>query len=262
MKQKIQNFLPAECPWRDTLHWFTSLNSTNELAKTMAKNGAPEGTVVLAGHQSAGKGRLGRSFASPEGMGIYLSLLLRPDCPAERLMHLTCAAAVAACDAVEEVCGIRPSIKWINDLILGKKKLGGILTELCVEQGIVQYAVIGIGINCSQKTEDFPEDIQNIAISLESFTGKPVNQAKLIGSLVSHLYKMNCRLFSWDFMANYCRDCVTLGQEISIVRGDEISHGKAVGLDPQGGLIVAYADGSGEIVNSGEVSIRGMYGYV
>ena len=228
----------------------------------MAIDGAPEGTLVLAGHQSGGRGRLGRSFSSPEGKGIYLSLILRPNCPADRLMHLTCAVAVATCDAIEAATGIRPGIKWINDLILGKKKLGGILTELCVEQGIVQYAVIGIGINCSQKTADFPEEIRDIAVSLEGFTGKPVNQVKLIGSLASHLYEMNSCLLSCDFMASYRKDCVTLGQEISIVRGEEISHGKAMDLDRQCGLIVQYPDGSTGVVNSGEVSIRGMYGYV
>lgn len=262
MTEQILHYLPAECPWRDTLHWFATTHSTNDLAKDMAKRNAPAGTVIVAAHQSAGKGRMGRSFSSPEGKGVYLSLLLRPDCPPAQLMHLTCAVAVAVCDAVEQACGIRPGIKWINDLILGKKKLGGILTELITQQGLVTSAIVGIGINCSQRQTDFPEEIQDIAISLESFTGKPVDQAKLIACLISHLYDMNNRLFSRDFMAAYRKDCVTLGQEISVARGDEIAHGKAIDLDSLGGLVVQYPDGKTETVQSGEVRIRGMFGYV
>ena len=262
MKDQILQNLPAECPWRDTLHWFDNISSTNEVAKQLAKENAPLGKLVLAGHQSAGRGRLGRSFSSPAGKGIYLSLILRPNCPPEKLMHLTCAVAVAACDAVEEVTGVRPGVKWINDLILGKKKLGGILTELTIEQGIVHSAVIGIGINCTQKQQDFPEEIQDIAISLESFTGKTVKLPQLAAALIRHLYKMNCHLFSNDFLSAYRADCITIGQEICVVSGGDISYGKAVDLDKQGGLVVACSDGTFKTVNSGEVSIRGMYGYV
>jgi len=262
MKEQIVKFLPTECPWRDTLHWFDEVASTNTMAKDLAKQGAPQGTVLLAGSQTGGRGRMGRSFASPKGKGLYLSLILRPNCPAEKLMHLTCAVGVAVCDAVEEIAGVRPGLKWINDLILGKKKLGGILTELCVEDGLVAYAIVGIGINCSQKLEDFPEEIQDIAVSLDAFTGKPTSLPMLTGCLISHLYEMNRCLFSSDFMTAYRKDCITLGQDISIVKGDSIAHGKAVDLDAQGGLLVRYSDGTEETVQSGEVSVRGMYGYL
>ncbi len=262
MKEQILECLPAECPWRDTLYWFDTVNSTNDLAKDMARNNAQNGTIILSGHQSAGRGRMGRSFVSPAGKGIYLSLILRPQCPPKKLMHLTCAVAVAACDAIEEVTGVRPGIKWINDLVLGKKKLGGILTELSTQQELVNYAVVGIGINCSQKAADFPEEIRDIAISLEEFTDTPVDQPKLIEALISHLYEMHTNLFSKDFMTAYRKDCITLGQEISVVTGENIIHGKAVDLDSQGGLIVQYPDGTCKTVNAGEVSIRGMYGYV
>ena len=262
MKEQILEHLPAECPWRDTLYWFDTVTSTNDLAKDMAKNNAHNGTIILSGHQSAGRGRMGRSFSSPDGKGIYLSLILRPQCPPEKLMHLTCAVGVAACDAIEEVAGVRPGIKWINDLVLGKKKLGGILTELSTRQGLVDNAVVGIGINCSQKTEDFPAEIRDIAISLEDFAATPVDRSKLIAALISHLHQMNTQLFLKDFITPYRKDCITLGQEISVVAGEDISHGKAVDLDAQGGLIVQYSDGTCKTVNAGEVSIRGMYGYV
>ena len=116
--------MTTECPWRDTLYWYDTIDSTNTRAKEMAKEGAPEGTVLIAGNQTGGRGRLGRSFSSPEGMGVYLSAILQPDCKAEQLMHLTCAAGVAACKAVEKAGGIYPGIKWINDLVCGKEKVG------------------------------------------------------------------------------------------------------------------------------------------
>ena len=158
MKEQILTYLPAECPWGDTLHWFHTITSTNDVAKEMAKNGAPQGTVVVAGQQSSGRGRMGRSFSSPAEKGVYLSVILRPNCPAQKLMTLTCAVGVAMCNAVEQVAGVRPKIKWINDLILENRKLGGILTELCAEQGIVTYAVVGVGINCDQAAQDFPPE--------------------------------------------------------------------------------------------------------
>ena len=158
MIASILNRLPEDFPWKHSIQYFPTIDSTNTRAKLLAAQGAPHGTVLIAGHQSGGRGRMGRSFHSPEGMGIYLSVILRPDCPATDLMHLTCAAGVAMCDAVEAAAGFRPGIKWTNDLIWGKRKLGGILTELSLKSdGTADYAVVGIGINCCQQPEDFPE---------------------------------------------------------------------------------------------------------
>ena len=163
----ILSHLPKDYPWRELLHHFPTLDSTNDRLKAMARQGAPQGSVIIADHQTAGHGRLGRSFHSPAASGIYLSALLRPQCYPTELMHLTCAAAVAMCDAVENAAGFRPGIKWTNDLVYDKKKLGGILTELgFTSDGRVDYAIIGIGINCCQQTEDFPQEIRSIAGSL------------------------------------------------------------------------------------------------
>ena len=118
MRQRILDQLPSDHPWRERIQVHEVLDSTNSYAKELARQGAAEGTVVIAGHQTAGRGRLGRSFHSPKNTGLYFSLILRPDCPADQLMHLTCAAAVASCDAVERACGLRPGIKWINDLTM------------------------------------------------------------------------------------------------------------------------------------------------
>lgn len=266
MKEKILTHLPAECPWRDTLHWFNSTDSTNTQAKVMAQNGAPHGTVVIAGHQTGGRGRMGRSFSSPDGKGIYLSVILRPGCHAEDLMHLTCAAAVAMCDAVEETTGYRPGIKWINDLVGNGKKLGGILTELSVESksGLVQYAVIGIGINCSQSEDDFPEEIRHIAVSARTLTGKAVEQSRLSAAMISALWTMDAALMTHktEIMNAYRKNCITLGQQVVVLRSDEKRYGTATDIDADGGLLVAYDDGTTETVSSGEVSVRGMYGYI
>ena len=195
MKNKILAHLPAQHPWSDRLHWFDSISSTNDLAKQMAKDGAPHGTVLIAGHQTGGRGRLGRSFSSPAGMGIYMSIILRPDCAPEKLMHLTCATAVAMCDAVQSALGFRPGVKWINDLVYEKKKLGGILTELSVNAQKTDYAIVGIGINCLQSAQDFPDEIREIATSAKMITGKSCDLAFLSGSMIHALWQMDQTLF-------------------------------------------------------------------
>lgn len=266
MKQNILSHIAAECPWRDTLYWYHSIDSTNTKAKELAGSGAPHGTLVLAGHQTAGRGRLGRSFSSEAGMGVYLSLILRPSCRPEQLMHLTCAAAVAVCRAVEKAAGIRPGIKWINDLILNRKKLGGILTELSVDPatGLVSHAIVGIGINCGQNKEDFPVPLQDIATSLKMATGRSISPALMAAAMVEELAQMDRQLFSEkeQLMTAYRENCITLGQQVMLNRADTVRYAKAIDLDENGSLLVMFSDGSTEWIQSGEASIRGMYGYV
>lgn len=257
--------LPADFPWKDRIHWFESIDSTNTRAKQFATQGAPHGTALIADSQTGGRGRLGRSFHSPAGSGIYLSVILRPQCPSSELMHLTCATGVAMCDAIELACGLRPGIKWTNDLVCGKRKLGGILTELSLDSnGNVAFAVVGIGINCCQKISDFPDDIRHIATSLSIETGSPADRPQVIAAMVSALEQMSKKLLLQKevIMAQYRKDCITVGQDISLVAGDEIRHGTAIGIDSEGALLVRFADRHTEAVNSGEVSIRGMYGYI
>lgn len=260
----IQNLSPTY-PWKESFHYFEELDSTNTRIKAMAKEGAPHGTVLIADHQTGGHGRMGRSFHSPGGVGIYMSILLRPDCSPVELLHLTCATAVAMCDAVEQSAGFRPGIKWTNDLVSGKRKLGGILTELgLTPKGMVDYAIIGIGINCCQQIEDFAPDIRQIAGSLSMVTGKTIDRCKVAAAMMDALHQMSENLLTGrdSILEAYRAGCITLGQDISLVRGDEVRHGHAVDVDQAGALIVRFADGHTEAVNSGEVSVRGMYGYV
>ncbi len=190
-----------------------------------------------------------------------MSVILRPSCNADQLMHLTCAVGVAAAEAVENACGLHPGIKWTNDLVLGKRKLGGILTELSVAAGgLVDYAVIGIGINCCQEAADFPAEIRDIACSL-AMAGVSCSPACVAAELMQTLHALDLGNKS-SIMARFRQKCVTLGQEVSLIRGDDIRYGKAEDTDENGGLVVSFRDGHRETVTSGEVSIRGMYGYL
>lgn len=261
MKEKILANL-GHCPWGNTLHWFDTIDSTNTAAKQMAREGAPHGTVLVAGHQSAGRGRMGRSFSSEAGMGVYLSVILRPACKPEQLMHLTCAAGVAMCQAVENCCSIRPQLKWINDLVANNRKLGGILTELSVNPatGMVDFAVVGIGINCAQDETDFPTEIQQIATSLKLLTGKDISVSQLAAHMIRSLYEM-----PWDakvVMDIYRRNCITLGQPVQLHRADMVQEATALDVDDQGALLVQLPDGSRQWVQSGEAHVRGLYGYL
>ena len=265
MKEQIVSLLSPDYPWKEHFTWLEETDSTNDRLKELARQGAPHGTVLIADRQTGGHGRMGRAFHSPGGVGIYFSILLRPACQPGQLMHLTCATAVAMCDAVEAAVGFRPGIKWTNDLVAGKQKLGGILTELGLSaRGGVDYAIIGIGINCCQTEADFPEELRNIAASLSMVTRKTVDRAKVAAAMMEALFRMDENLLTGktSMLERYRQNCITIGQEISLVRSEEVRYGKALDVDEQGALVVAFSDGHVEAVNSGEVSVRGMYGYV
>lgn len=208
---------------------------------------------------------MGHSFSSPAGLGLYFSLIMRPNCLPNELMHLTCAVGVAASNAVNEAAGLLPGIKWINDLVVGKRKLGGILTELSIDpiSKLVDYAIVGIGINCSQQEKDFPPEIRNIATSL-LLSGFHIDRAMLAAALIKELCKLEVDLLPQkaEIMSAFSQRCVTLGKDISIVRGEEIRHAKALAVDEDGGLVVVFPDNICTTVSSGDVSIRGMYGYL
>lgn len=265
MKEELFSRLSGH-PWAGHIHYFDSTGSTNDEAKRLAAKGAPHGTVVIADHQTGGRGRMGRSFHSPAGTGIYLSVILRPDRPPLALMHLTCAMACAMCGAVEQSAGIRPGIKWTNDLVFDRRKLGGILTELSLDprSGLVSHAIVGIGINCCHTPGDFPPDLRDIAGSLAMVTGNQIDRAAVAAAMIRALHAMDEQLFTEKaaIMDRYRSDCVTIGQEVSVHHFDEVRHGTAVGVDDDGGLLVRFPDGRQEAIGAGEVSIRGMYGYV
>ncbi len=265
-RERIQSLLP-DCPWRDTLRVMDTVSSTNDLARTEALQGAPEGSCYLSDEQTGGRGRQGRNFVSLKGSGIYLSVLLRPRCSPGEVIHVTAMAAVAACDAVEEVSGVRPGIKWTNDLILNGRKIGGILTELSAEweSGALESLVIGIGINCCQQEEDFPEDIRQKAASLRMALGHSVDRDQLAAALIRALFRLSQDLLqnreAW--MERYTRDCITIGRQVKILTRDAYRTGVATGISRDGALLVHYDDtGEDGVVMAGDVSVRGPDGYL
>ena len=244
---------------------FDALDSTNTYAKKAAQEGAADGLVVIAAEQTGGRGRLGRAFHSPK-KGLYLTALLRPDLPGAAVMPVTALAAVAATAAVERTCGLRPGIKWTNDLVLGGRKLAGILTELGLEgeSGRVQYIAVGVGVNVNEDAADFPPELAPIATSLALETGAPVSRLALAAALIEELDKAYAALGGdlGVYRRAYRENCVTLGREVRILGGGAERRGLAEDVDEDFGLIVRRTDGARETVRSGEVSVRGLYGYV
>ena len=242
------------------------IGSTNDYAKELAKQGGAHGTVIVADHQTNGRGRMGRSFQSPKGKGIYLTVLLRPDLPPERLIPVTALAGVAVCNAVEQVCGVRPGVKWPNDPVLNGKKLCGILTELTVDSESGSLCLIlGIGINVGQTAADFTPEVAQIATSLAQELGRPVSRAALSGALIRELDRLYAVLQRGDWtddLAAFRQDCVNLGKTVQIIGADSRETVQAIAIDEEFGLTVQAADGTIKTIRSGEVSIRGMYGYV
>ena len=253
-------------PWADRITVLDSVDSTNTLAKKLAAEGAPHGTVVVADQQTGGRGRLGRSFASPAGVGVYLTVILRPVVPPSELMHLTAVSAEATVEAIAETVGIRPGIKWTNDVVFGKRKCVGILTEMSLqaESGLVDYAVVGIGTNCNHGDEDFPTQVRPMAVSLREITGKTVDRNRYATALIRQLWLADRELLSGKaaWLKRYADDCVTIGQDVKVVQGDQVRLAHADGIDENAALLVTYEDGTRAAVASGEVSIRGMYGYL
>lgn len=265
-EREIRRYLGAGELLGQELHCLDNIDSTNTYAKKLAMNGAPNGTVVIANHQTAGRGRMGRQFQSPGDKGIYLTVLLRPSLPPQRLMPVTAMAGVAVCDAVEKVCGVRPGLKWPNDPVIGNRKLCGVLTEMSLEgeTGQVQYLVLGIGINVGQQDADFTPDVAQIATSLNRCLGREVCRAELAAALIRELERLYLTLLAGDlseYLTAYRRDCVNLGKTVQLL-GEEREVVTAVDIDEEFGLVVRTESGAEKTVRSGEVSVRGMYGYV
>jgi len=239
---------------------FDEADSTNNVCKTLAAQGADD-TAVIARRQTAGKGRLGRSFQSPEG-GLYLSVLWR-GCPAGQLLTVTPLAAVAVCRAIQQVCGAVCGIKWCNDVVLDGKKIGGILTESSLRgDGSAEWVVLGIGINAAQRQEDFSPEVAEMATSLAA-AGYAAPPEKLAEALLAELEAMRAQLpCPGPWQEEYRRRCVNIGRTVQVLRGGTARRAAALDVDSDFALAVRYEDdGSTEAVHSGEVSVRGLYGY-
>ena len=259
-REEIAARLPQE---RQSWHVFDTVDSTNLVCKRMAAEGAADGTVVIADGQTAGRGRLGRSFQSVRGLGLYLSVLWRPATEPQQWMALPALGAVAAVRAIERVCGLQAQIKWPNDLVLQGKKVGGILTEsvLLPRQAAV---VLGIGINVAHRPEDFDGEVRDLAASLELLAGRHVDRAALAAALVEELDFLRREALEHPrlWLEEYRQKCLTVGREVQVIAGDAVRPATALAVDEEFGLTVRYEDESVETVRAGEVSVRGLYGYV
>ncbi len=239
-------------------------DTTNLRLKELAYAGAPEGSVVIANEQTAGRGRRGRTFASPKDTGVYLSYLLRPAALPADTVNITAWTAAAVCLAVEEACGTAPGIKWVNDLVMNGRKICGILTEMTVESesGSIDSLIVGIGLNVNNLEEDFPEEIRQVATSIRQETGQVCSRAKLAACVIR---QMDAMYKSWPrekdkYLNIYRKADITAGRDILVSGKDGDVPAKAVCITDDYSLLVRYADGSTQTLSSGEVSIKGIYG--
>lgn len=236
---------------------FDEINSTNTAAKEMASAGAPNGTAVVADTQTTGRGRLGRTFSSPAGTGIYLSVILRPELELEATSMMTTAASVAVAEAVEKFTGTDVQIKWVNDIYLGGKKICGILTEasLGLEMKSLDYAVIGIGVNVRSVREKFDSELIKTATSIEDETGLIIDRNALCAEILNRLEAYTEDLRDRSFLEDYRRRELLTGNDITAVIGGQPMTGKALGIDDNGNLIVEFPDGTVKHLGSGEANL-------
>ncbi len=238
---------------------YSRIGSTNTALKTMAAEGAPEGTALIAGEQTDGRGRMGRSFYSPPDSGLYLSLLLRPQLPAAEAVKLTACAAVAVCETIEELSGLETQIKWVNDVLIAGKKVCGILTEgsLDCESGQLSYAVVGVGVNTAVPKGDFPPALRQIAGAVFGEDRPPMLRSRLAAGILDRLMAYCVKPDDPAVFEAYRRRSLVPGREITVLSpGREPEAATALALDTDFGLLVRLPDGSVKKLSSGEVSIR------
>ncbi len=238
---------------------FKTLDSTNNMLKSLAASGEPEGKVVISEEQTAGKGRISRSFYSPAGTGLYLSLLLRPCFSPEESSYITSAAAAAVARAIETVSGCEAKIKWVNDIYCNGKKVCGILTEasMNLETGGLEYAVLGIGVNVNPPKQGFPEEISDIASSVfERGMNTGDIRNRLAAEILDNFWQYYKKLGQKTFLREYRDRSMIVGHEILVLHGSSSKKAMALGIDDSCHLIVEYEDGSQENLSSGEISIR------
>lgn len=259
---EVEEFLHTKYIGRN-IQYFDTIDSTNIKAKEIAYE-SKKGTVVIAEEQTLGRGRLGRSWVSPKGKGIWMSILLKPKIDPMKVAKITQIGAAAVSLALQDL-GIESFIKWPNDIVINGKKLCGILTEMSCELNMINYVVMGVGINVNLDSEDFQGEVSKVGTSLKIETGKKVNRKELLGLFLNRFEELYIPFVERDDFSNTLKVCreksILIGKEVKLIRGSEERKGKVVGLNDDGELEVDYGNGVIENVLSGEVSVRGLYGY-
>lgn len=254
---RLRKYLPADTPV-SALRVVDEIPSTNTALCALAREGAPHGTVLIAASQTAGRGRRGRSFFSPDGTGLYISVLLRPTIPAARAVRITTAAAVAAAEAIADTVGVQTQIKWVNDLYLDGRKVAGILTESALgADGNLAYAVLGIGINIVPPAGGFPAEIADIAGAILPAPAEDC-RARLAASFLSQFFRRYGEIAQEvpAYMEEYRRRCFVIGRRVEVLRGEERYGADAISVDDDAGLVVRRDDGTREVLSSGECRCR------
>ena len=261
--EEISPALETKCLGKKIYH-HKEIGSTNKEAKKLAINGEEEGTLVISEKQTEGKGRLGRTWSSPFGVGIWMSLILRPEISPVEISKITLIAALAVCKTINKTTDLKAEIKWPNDILINKKKVCGILTEMSAEIDKINYIILGIGLNVN--TEEFPKEIEDRATSLKIEGKKSYDRKELTRALlleIENYYTIFTKKNSIDkLLEEYKSYCLTLNKDVKIIRNGVESIGRAVDLTKNGELIVKKQDV--EIINvfSGEVSVRGIDAYI
>ena len=255
--ETIKPLLSPDAPF--DVKTFKTVTSTNTLLKAEAERDAPEGRIFIASEQTGGKGRMGRSFYSPLGTGVYISILLRPTFSPSESLCITTAAAVAMAEAIEATAGTKPRIKWVNDIYVNEKKVCGILTEAAfdMEQNRLRYAVLGIGINLVEPEGGYPQDIAQVASPV--FTREEYSALKrdeLIAALINRFWHYYEHLTDKEFLAGYQNRSMLDGREVNVIGSGCLRPAVALGVDDEFRLRVRYPDGSEELLQSGDVSVK------
>ena len=260
---EIKSLMHTEWVAKEVLY-FDTIDSTNTKAQELAEKGYPSGTLVVADKQESGKGRRGRSWVSPSGTGIFMTLMIKPDINPNNASMLTLVAALAVAKAITSVTGEEALIKWPNDIVVNSKKVCGILTEMNAQFDYINHIVVGIGINVHN--ERFPEEISQMASSLMiEAGGKRFHRAQIIAETMSYFEKYYDTFLKTQDLSALVREydelLVNMNKAVRVLDPKEPFDGKAMGITPKGELIVDTWE-SRKLVSSGEVSVRGIYGYV
>lgn len=246
------------------LHFFPSIDSTNTYAARLAREGAAEGCAVIADEQTGGKGRLGRSWVSPPGVNLYMSLILRPAVSTATVPQVGLLAAVAVADAIEDVCPLIPAIKWPNDILIDGKKVCGILAEMQTEAGLLKAVVLGIGVNVNAPLSAFPEELRDKASSLFLLGGREIDRSAFTAAVLTHLEKLYILWLEEGFPALRPlwerRATGLLGKVITVAAAEGTITGTVQGLDSDGALLLGD-EGSETLrrVLAGDVTVIGGY---
>jgi BirA family biotin operon repressor/biotin-[acetyl-CoA-carboxylase] ligase len=240
------------------VHVFQETSSTNDVVDRLARDGVAQGAVVFAESQTKGRGRLGRKWVSPAGKGLWFSVLLRPELRPQDATQLTIIAATALARALRQY-ELAPRIKWPNDILMGQRKLAGVLTELAAEIDRIRYVILGIGINVNAMPTDFPHDVRAIATSLRIETGAEIRRAELAAAIMRELdfdYDRLCRGEFASIADEWVEQCATLGQRVTIRVGERTVHGHAEALDDSGALLLRTTHGHLERIVGGDVTLE------